>query len=67
MIIDLNGPDGNAYALMAYAKKLGRQLDFTSKQTNQILNEMRSGDYQNLLEVFKENFGDYVELIGEQQ
>ena len=57
--IDLTGPDGNAFALMGYAKSLARQLnlDFKSIQT-----EMMSGDYENLINVFEKNFGEFVTL-----
>lgn len=58
-VIDLTGPDGNAYALMAYAKRFAKQLGLDG---NVIINEMMSGDYENLLEVFDKNFGDYVIL-----
>ena len=57
--IDLTGPDGNAFALMGYAKKFAKQLDL---DFNKIQTEMTSGDYENLLEVFEENFGSFVTL-----
>jgi hypothetical protein len=59
IVIDLTGPDGNAYALMAYAKRFARQLDIESEP---IIQEMMSGDYENLLNVFDSYFGDYVIL-----
>jgi hypothetical protein len=59
IVIDLTGPDGNAYALLAYAKRLAQQLDL---DFNQIKDEMTSGDYENLLEVFDNNFGEFVIL-----
>lgn len=57
--IDLTGPDGNAFALMGYAKNFSKQLglDFNKIQT-----EMTSGDYENLIEVFEKNFGEFVTL-----
>ena len=57
--IDLTGPDGNAFALMGYAKRFARQLDLDSEE---IISNMMSGDYENLLEVFEENFGSFVTL-----
>jgi len=59
IVIDLTGPDGNAFALMGYAKKYAKQLKFDD---NKIINEMMSGDYEELLEVFDRYFGDYVIL-----
>lgn len=60
--IDLAGPDGNAYALFAYAKDLCRQLG-RNDQFDDLLAEMKSSDYDNLIRVFEKNFGDYVELL----
>lgn len=59
IVIDLTGPDGNAFALMSYARKLAKQLDLDSTK---IIQEMTSGDYENLLEVFDNAFGDFVIL-----
>ena len=42
IVIDLTGPEGNAFCLMGYAKKFARQLDLDA---NQIIQEMKSGDY----------------------
>ena len=60
-IIDINGPDGNAFCLLDLAKNLCNQLDFDSKE---IIDKMRSSDYNNLLDVFEENFNDYIILEG---
>tara|TARA_Y100000389_G_scaffold84438_1_gene81094 strand:- start:1997 stop:2218 length:222 start_codon:yes stop_codon:yes gene_type:complete len=57
--IDLTGPDGNAFALMGYAKNFSRQLGIDSKP---IIKDMMSGDYENLIEVFEKNFGEFVTL-----
>ena len=56
-VIDLTGPDGNAFALIGYANRLTKQLGFKSPA-----DEMMQGDYEHLLEVFDKNFGDYVIL-----
>ena len=57
--IDLTGPQGNAYFLLAQAETLSEQLglDFTP-----IHQRMISGDYENLIAVFEEVFGAYVTL-----
>jgi len=59
IVIDLTGPDGNAFALMGYAQNFSRQLDIKSKP---IIEEMMIGDYENLLQVFDRHFGDFVIL-----
>jgi hypothetical protein len=57
IVVDLTGPDGNAFALMGLASRLAKQLGFKSPTA-----EMMSGDYEHLLEVFDKNFGDFVIL-----
>lgn len=59
IVIDLTGPEGNAFALMGYATSFGRQLQL---DVPQIITEMKSGDYENLIEVFENYFGDFVIL-----
>ena len=58
-IIDLTGPEGNAYYLLGAARKLAKQLGLDSTK---IMAEMTSGDYENLIEVFDRYFGDFVVL-----
>ena len=59
IIIDLTGPDGNAFALLAYAKSYAKQLDLPF---DKIKDEMTSGDYENLIQVFDKYFGSFVIL-----
>jgi hypothetical protein len=61
IVIDLTGPDGNAFALMGYARNLAKQLGWEDKGAA-LINEMMSGDYEHLLEVFDNAFGDFVIL-----
>ncbi len=58
-IIDLTGSDGNAYVLLGIARKLSRQLSLDGAE---IIKNMKSGDYENLIQVFDNAFGDYVIL-----
>jgi hypothetical protein len=58
--IDISGPAGNAYALMGEAVKLARPLGLDH---NAIIEDMMSGDYEHLLEVFDQNFGSVVDLV----
>ena len=57
--IDLNGPEGNAFCLMGYAKSYARQLDING---DKIVAEMMAGDYDELVDVFDKYFGEYVTL-----
>jgi hypothetical protein len=59
VVIDLTGPDGNAYALMGYAKRFGKQMGLN---TDEIIDEMMMGDYENLVQVFDKHFGSVVIL-----
>jgi len=59
MVIDLTGPDGNAFVLMATATNLARQLGMDS---DKIVKDMKSGDYENLVNVFDSYFGSFVIL-----
>lgn len=59
LVIDLTGPEGNAFVLLGYAKKLASQLDLNY---DIIRTEMTSGDYENLIQVFDKYFGEYVIL-----
>ena len=60
--IDLSGPQGNAFFLLGTASKLGRQLGLDKEEIEIILRQMRFSDYENLINVFDRNFGDYVIL-----
>ena len=60
-VIDLNGPQGNAIALIGIAKDLAGQLD-QKVGFHEIQKQMMSSDYSNLISIFEENYGDYVTL-----
>lgn len=60
--IDLGGSQGNVFYLLTTAKHFAKQLDLDEQK---ILTEMRSGTYQNAVNVFLNYFGEYVELVGE--
>ena len=57
--IDLTGPQGNAFFLLGIASNFAKQLGIDSKP---ILDEMKSGDYENLVQVFDRHFGSFVTL-----
>jgi len=59
IIIDLTGPDGNAFVLIGKAMSFARQLGLDG---NSIKEEMMSGDYENLISVFDKYFGHFVIL-----
>jgi len=59
-VIDLNGPQGNAFYLMGVARNLANQLGLDS---NSITKEMMSGDYLNVVATFEHYFGSIMYLI----
>lgn len=58
-VIDLTGPDGNAFYLLGTASKWSKQLGLDS---DKVLEEMKSGDYENLIQVFDKYFGSICDL-----
>ena len=58
-VIDLTGPDGNAFFLLGTAAKWGKQMGLDVKKVNE---EMTSGDYENLIQVFDKYFGSICDL-----
>lgn len=61
--IDLRGPAGNAFALIGNAQEFARKLGWTEDQIEHLVNDMQSGDYEHLVEVFDFHFGDYIDLM----
>lgn len=60
LTIDLSGPDGNAFVLFGYVRQYAKQLD---KDPQEIINRMMQGDYENLVSIFDDEFGDVITLI----
>jgi len=59
IVIDLTGPEGNAFVLLGYAQNYAKKLGLDA---DMICNEMRESDYENLIKVFDSYFGDFVVL-----
>ena len=64
LVLDLAGSDGNAFALMAHANRLGTKMGFEIEERDRIVMEMQSSDYENLVKVFTKYFGAHVKLLG---
>lgn len=58
--IDLSGPEGNAFVLLGYAKRLAHQIGIDPEP---ILIDMTSSDYEHLIQVFDKNFGQVIDLV----
>ena len=61
-VIDLTGPEGNAFYLLGTASKLCKQIGISSPRTKEIMDEMKSSDYENLIQLFDKYFGKLVDL-----
>ena len=61
-VIDLTGPQGNAFVLLGYAKQFARQLKLEDAEVRKIVTEMQKGDYEHLVETFDKYFGEFVIL-----
>ena len=59
MFIDIDGPNGNVFYLLAMASRFSKKLDLDGEA---ILDDMKSDDYLNALKVFDDNFGEFVVL-----
>lgn len=57
--IDLTGEQGNVFFLIGTASKLSKKLGLDGDCITQ---DMMSGDYEHAIDVFEENFGDFVIL-----
>jgi len=60
--IDLTGPQGNAFYLLGLASKWAKELQFSDSYRKQMLEKMKSSDYENLIKVFDDEFGSIVTL-----
>jgi len=62
--IDLTGPDGNAFALMGIARNLAKTINKRRGaeylDADAIVKDMKSGDYEHLLEVMEREFGHII-------
>ena len=59
IVIDLTGPDGNAFVLLGKAKGFAKQLELDS---DKIIYEMTQSDYEHLIKTFDKYFGEFVIL-----
>jgi hypothetical protein len=62
-IIDLTGPAGKHWAILALAQDLCEQLKWNESKTRAIMDDIKSAkDYIGLIENFDKYFGDFVDL-----
>ena len=57
IVVDLTGPDGNAFMLLAKARRWARDLGLDYERIHE---EATIGDYENLVSVLDNYFGDFI-------
>jgi hypothetical protein len=62
IVLDLTGPEGNAFYLIGVARKLATQFEYTKDKIESLTKDLMSGDYENLITRFDNEFGEYVIL-----
>jgi len=61
-IIDLTGPQGNAFSLIGLAVTTGEEFGWSELAVEGVRQEMINGDYKNLVETFDKHFGEVIDL-----
>ena len=62
MVIDLDGSQGNAFVLLGTAQQILQNSRMNKDTIKVVLDEMKSGDYLNLIKTFDKYFGTVVTL-----
>ena len=60
VVIDISGPDGNAFAIIAIVMSCLKQCGYSKEEMNKIREDMMSKDYNYLCSVASR----YVSLVG---
>lgn len=58
-VIDLTGPQGNAYFLLGTASNAAKELGL---DPNEVTTKMKAGDYEHLIQTFDRYFGEHFIL-----
>lgn len=61
-VIDLSGPEGNAFYLMSVVKQTFRKSG-ARELGDQIVEEMMKGDYDHVVKTFELYLGDHFKLV----
>ena len=60
MVINIKGQQGNAFAVMGFVKIELKSLGYSEEEIKNVMERMKSGDYENLLDVAEE----YIDICG---
>lgn len=61
-IIDCKAASGNALSIIGLARAISKQIGIDEYVKDEIIKDMYSSDYNNLITVFHKNFGAFVEI-----
>ena len=62
MVVDCSGPNGNAFYLLGLAQDLAKRCDYTQKEIDKMMTELKSSDYEHLILTFDKYWGWHVIL-----
>jgi hypothetical protein len=62
--LDLQGPEGNAFALMGKLTAILDREGRDKKEIDALIQKMMSKDYKNLVMIFEREVGEYVDIYG---
>ena len=62
MVVDCSGPDGYAFYLLCLAQDLAKRCDYTQKEIDKMMTELKSSDYEHLILTFDKYWGWHVTL-----
>jgi hypothetical protein len=61
-VVDLSGPQGNAFNLLALACTTGREFGWSKLAIDGVCDEMKMSNYKHLIETFDKHFGEVIDL-----
>ena len=62
-VVDLRGPEGNAYAVMGLVKSVLKQIGYDKDHIDEVIRNMMSSDYDHLIEVADEHIGHIYTFV----
>lgn len=63
MLVDISGSKGNAWYLMGLAERIAKERGIHRVRIEAMIADMKSGDYEHLVDVFHDRFGDEYLLV----
>jgi hypothetical protein len=61
--IDLDGEDGNAFALLSLASSVAKRCKYSKDKSDRLQEDMMSSDYKNLVRRLDREFGSVLTFV----